>query len=66
MRVAVASAEAPQAVLDAADVVVASPDEFLALLRRLLISGLGLSERDTSRCQAPGQVRMAIGDEVRA
>lgn len=35
VRVAVASAEAPQALLDAADVVVASPDEFLALLRRL-------------------------------
>jgi trehalose 6-phosphate phosphatase len=35
VRVAVASAESPQALLDAADVVVASTDEFLALLRRL-------------------------------
>lgn len=35
VRVAVASAEAPQALLDAADLVVASTDEFLALLRRL-------------------------------
>ncbi len=34
-RVAVASAEAPQALLDAADLVVGSPDEFLALLRKL-------------------------------
>ncbi|MFL5958865.1 MAG: trehalose-phosphatase [Gaiellaceae bacterium] len=35
VRVAVASAEAPRALLDAADGVVASPQEFLALLRRL-------------------------------
>jgi trehalose-phosphatase len=35
VRVAVASAEAPQALLDAADVVVGSTGEFLALLRRL-------------------------------
>ncbi|MGH3007881.1 MAG: trehalose-phosphatase [Gaiellaceae bacterium] len=35
LRVAVASAEAPQALLDAADLVVGSTDEFLALLRSL-------------------------------
>jgi trehalose-phosphatase len=35
VRVAVASEEAPSALLDAADIVVASTDEFLALLRRL-------------------------------
>jgi trehalose-phosphatase len=35
VRVAVASAESPQALVDAADVVVGSPEEFLALLRRL-------------------------------
>jgi trehalose-phosphatase len=35
VRVAVASAESPQALVDAADVVVNSTDEFLALLRRL-------------------------------
>jgi trehalose-phosphatase len=35
VRVAVASEEAPSALLDAADLVVASPEEFLALLRRL-------------------------------
>jgi trehalose 6-phosphate phosphatase len=35
VRVAVASAEAPQVLLDAADLVVGSTDEFLALLRRL-------------------------------
>jgi len=35
VRVAVASAEAPSALLDAADLVVASTDEFLALLGRL-------------------------------
>ncbi len=35
VRVAVASAEAPPALLDAADIVVGSTDEFLALLRRL-------------------------------
>ena len=35
VRVAVASAEAPQALLDAADLVVESTDEFLTLLRRL-------------------------------
>jgi trehalose 6-phosphate phosphatase len=35
MRVAVASNEAPQALLDAADLVVESPAEFLELLRRL-------------------------------
>ncbi len=35
VRVAVASAEAPSALLDAADLVVESTDEFLALLRRL-------------------------------
>ena len=35
VRVAVASAEAPSALLDAADLVVESPDEFLAVLRRL-------------------------------
>ena len=35
LRVAVASAEAPQALLDAADLVVDSPAEFLELLRRL-------------------------------
>ncbi len=35
VRVAVASAEAPPALLDAADLVVGSTDEFLALLRRL-------------------------------
>ena len=35
VRVAVTSAEAPSALLDAADVVVGSTDEFLALLRRL-------------------------------
>jgi trehalose 6-phosphate phosphatase len=35
VRVAVASAEAPSALLDAADLVVGSPDEFLALLRKL-------------------------------
>jgi trehalose 6-phosphate phosphatase len=35
VRVAVASAEVPSALLDAADVVVESPGDFLALLRRL-------------------------------
>jgi trehalose-phosphatase len=35
VRVAVASEESPSALLDAADLVVASPDEFLALLSRL-------------------------------
>ena len=35
VRVAVASAEAPSALLDAADLVVESTDEFLSLLRRL-------------------------------
>lgn len=35
VRVAVASAEAPSALLDAADLVLESTDEFLALLRRL-------------------------------
>jgi trehalose 6-phosphate phosphatase len=35
VRVAVASAEAPRALLDAADLVVGSTDEFLALLREL-------------------------------
>jgi trehalose-phosphatase len=35
VRVAVASTEAPPALLDAADIVVGSTDEFLALLRRL-------------------------------
>jgi trehalose-phosphatase len=35
VRVAVASPEAPPALLDSADVVVDSPDEFLELLRRL-------------------------------
>ena len=35
VRVAVASAEAPSALLDAADLVVESTDEFLAILRRL-------------------------------
>jgi trehalose 6-phosphate phosphatase len=35
VRVAVASAEAPRALLDAADLVVASTDDFLALLRGL-------------------------------
>jgi len=35
LRVAVASAEAPSALLDAADLVVESTDEFLALLRKL-------------------------------
>lgn len=35
VRVAVASEEAPQALLDAADVVVGSTEEFLTLLRRL-------------------------------
>jgi trehalose-phosphatase len=35
VRVAVASAEAPSALLDAADLVVGSTDEFLALLRKL-------------------------------
>ncbi|HEY8107568.1 MAG TPA: trehalose-phosphatase [Gaiellaceae bacterium] len=35
VRVAVASEESPQALVEAADVVVASTDEFLALLRRL-------------------------------
>ena len=35
VRVAVASAEAPSALLDAADLVLGSTDEFLALLRRL-------------------------------
>jgi trehalose 6-phosphate phosphatase len=35
VRVAVASAEAPQALLDAADLVLESPDEFLTLLRKL-------------------------------
>jgi trehalose-phosphatase len=35
VRVAVASAEAPSALLDSADLVVESTDEFLALLRRL-------------------------------
>jgi trehalose 6-phosphate phosphatase len=35
VRVAVTSAEAPRALLDAADLVVESTDEFLALLRRL-------------------------------
>jgi trehalose 6-phosphate phosphatase len=35
VRVAVTSVEAPSALLDAADLVVDSPDEFLALLRRL-------------------------------
>ena len=34
-RVAVASTEAPQALLDAADIVLTSPSEFLSLLRRL-------------------------------
>jgi trehalose 6-phosphate phosphatase len=35
VRVAVASAEVPSALLDAADVVVESPGAFLAILRRL-------------------------------
>jgi trehalose 6-phosphate phosphatase len=35
VRVAVASTEAPQVLLDAADIVVASTDDFLTLLRRL-------------------------------
>ena len=35
VRVAVASAESPSALLDAADILVESTDEFLALLRRL-------------------------------
>jgi trehalose 6-phosphate phosphatase len=35
VRVAVASEESPQLLVEAADVVVGSPDEFLALLRRL-------------------------------
>jgi trehalose-phosphatase len=35
VRVAVASTEAPRALLDASDLVVDSPEEFLALLRRL-------------------------------
>jgi trehalose-phosphatase len=35
LRVAVASAEAPRALLDAADLVMSSTDEFLALLQRL-------------------------------
>jgi trehalose 6-phosphate phosphatase len=35
VRVAIASAEAPSALLDAADLVVESTDEFLAILRRL-------------------------------
>jgi trehalose 6-phosphate phosphatase len=35
VRVAVASAEAPSALLDAADIVVTSTDEFLALLRKI-------------------------------
>jgi trehalose 6-phosphate phosphatase len=35
VRVAVASLEAPRALLDAADIVVESPEEFLTLLRRL-------------------------------
>jgi hypothetical protein len=35
VRVAVASAEAPSALLDAADLVVESTDEFLAFLRKL-------------------------------
>jgi trehalose 6-phosphate phosphatase len=35
VRVAVASSEAPQALLDAADLVVESTNEFLELLRRL-------------------------------
>jgi trehalose 6-phosphate phosphatase len=35
VRVAVTSGEVPQALLDAADLVVGSPEEFLALLRRL-------------------------------
>jgi trehalose 6-phosphate phosphatase len=35
VRVAVASAEAPQVLIDAADLVVGSTDEFLALLRKL-------------------------------
>jgi trehalose-phosphatase len=35
LRVAVTSGEAPRALLDAADLVVESPSEFLALLRRL-------------------------------
>ena len=35
VRVAVASPEAPSALIDAADLVVESTDEFLALLRRL-------------------------------
>lgn len=35
IRVAVASPEAPQALVEAADIVVTSPDELLALLRRL-------------------------------
>jgi trehalose 6-phosphate phosphatase len=35
VRVAVASTEAPQVLIDAADLVVGSTDEFLALLRRL-------------------------------
>jgi trehalose 6-phosphate phosphatase len=35
VRIAVASAEAPQALLDAADLVLGSTDEFLSLLRRL-------------------------------
>jgi trehalose 6-phosphate phosphatase len=35
VRVAVTSAEAPSALVEAADLVVESTDEFLALLRRL-------------------------------
>ncbi len=35
LRVAVASAEAPRALLDAAELVVGSTDDFLGLLRRL-------------------------------
>jgi trehalose 6-phosphate phosphatase len=35
VRVAVASAEAPSALLEAADLVLGSPDEFLSLLRKL-------------------------------
>ena len=35
VRIAVASPEAPQALLDAADLVVGSPEEFLTVLRRL-------------------------------
>jgi hypothetical protein len=35
VRVAVASAESPSALIDAADLVLGSTDEFLALLRSL-------------------------------